>query len=233
MRLTMTPQTDEPDRINRADELAQTLADDIINGRIYPGIKLDEQSLAERFSVSRTPVREALGQLAAMGLVEKIPHRGVVVLRITEERLREMFEVMSELEASCTRFAAVRMSTAERHELEDLHRSAATLVQNGDHEGYKAINDVFHTMLYAGAHNSFLVETAQATKKRVNPFRLAQFNTLGRLADSYAEHASVVKAILSGDGDGAARAMRSHMSTVREAFSELVAHSDDKTKTDF
>jgi len=232
MKIRMTPQFQERDRVNRADELAQALADDIINSRIYPGVKLDEQSLAERFGVSRTPVREALGQLAAMGLVQKVPHKGVVVLRITEERLREMFEVMAELEASCARFAAERMSTTERHELEALHRSTATLVQNGDHDGYKAINEAFHKLLYAGAHNQFLVDTAEATKKRVNPFRLAQFSTLGRLADSYAEHAAVVKAIVSGDGDGAAHAMRLHMSTVREATSELVAHAEGQSHTE-
>src|SRR5512142_3206521 len=79
-------------RVTRAEELRLALADDIINGSLAPGATLDETLLAQRFNVSRTPVREALRQLAASGLVETRPHCGAVVASLSHERLNAMFE---------------------------------------------------------------------------------------------------------------------------------------------
>ena len=104
------PPTTRPCIETRTDRLVRALSDEIVAGRLGPGARLDEQSLADRFGLSRTPVREALGQLAAIGLVEKRPHRGVVVAAFTVERMMHMFEVMAELEALCARLAARRMS---------------------------------------------------------------------------------------------------------------------------
>ena len=84
-----------------------------------PGAALDETELARRFRVSRTPVREAIRQLAASGLVEVRAHRGAVVAHPTEERLNGMFEAMAELEALCAGLAAERMTAPERRLLED------------------------------------------------------------------------------------------------------------------
>jgi DNA-binding GntR family transcriptional regulator len=104
-----------------AEELRLQLADEIVRGVLKPGVALDETELARRFEVSRTPVREAIRQLAASGLVESQAHRGAVVARRSEERLIGMFEAMAELEAMCAGFAAERMTGAERHALEAVH----------------------------------------------------------------------------------------------------------------
>lgn len=210
-------------RGSRADELAQRLADDIVDGRLFPGIRLEEQELAQRFKVSRTPVREALQLLAATGLVERRPNRGAVVATISGERLAEMFEVMAELEAVCARLSAERMTTRERNALEVLHRDAAGFVRSGDRDSYEAANRQFHASLYRGSHNRELEETVLAARRRVSAFRRAQFTVLGRLAGSWAEHDVVVRAILAGDGDTAARAMRSHVLLVSEASAEVAA----------
>src|ERR1700704_4403360 len=90
--------TAQPDKVTRAEELKLQLADEIVRGVLAPGAALDETELAERFKVSRTPVREAIRQLAASGLVDARPHRGAVVARPDEERLVGMFEAMGELE---------------------------------------------------------------------------------------------------------------------------------------
>ena len=107
--------------------LTRLLSDEIVAGRLAPGVRLDEQALADRFGLSRTPVREALGQLAAMGLVEKRPHRGVVVAAFTVERMVHMFEVMAELEAICARLAARRMSIGAKAALDAQHRASEGL----------------------------------------------------------------------------------------------------------
>ena len=101
-------------RKTRAEELRLQLADEIVRGAFVPGAALDETTLARRFDVSRTPVREAIRMLAASGLVEVRAHRAAVVARPGAEQLAGMFEVMAELEALCAGFAAERMTSLER-----------------------------------------------------------------------------------------------------------------------
>jgi DNA-binding GntR family transcriptional regulator len=209
-------------RTTLADDLRRQLADDIVAGRLLPGVRLDEQELATRFGVSRTPVREALRQLAAEGLAEARPRRGVVVSFPTPERLAEMFEVMAELEAACARFAALRMTVQERRSLDALHVEGAGLVRLSDLLGYEALNLEFHQAIYRGSHNVFLEQTALSVRSRLMPFRRAQFRVLGRLASSHAEHALVVEAIQRGDGECAYRAMRAHMGKVGDATADYV-----------
>src|SRR5476651_936420 len=115
-----------------AEELRLQLADEIIGGVLEPGAALDEMNLARRFRVSRTPVREAIRQLAASGLVEVRAHRGAVVAHPTEERLNGMFEAMAELEALCAGLAAERMNAPERQLLETAHEELRALIQGGD-----------------------------------------------------------------------------------------------------
>ena len=109
------------DKVTRAEELRLQLADEIVRGVLPPGSALDETDIARRFYVSRTPVREALRQLVASGLVEARAHRGAVVAQPSPDRLTEMFEAMAELEALCAGLASERMSPADRQKLEAIH----------------------------------------------------------------------------------------------------------------
>ena len=201
-----------------AEELRLALADDIVRGLLVPGAALDETELARRFGVSRTPVREAIRQLAASGLVEVRAHRGAVVARPSEDRLLGMFEAMAELEALCAGLAAERMTPAERGQLEAVHRELRALIQSGDPQRYHDANESFHAAIYAGAHNAYLAEMTHATRYRVQPFRRAQFRNLGRMAKSHVEHDRVVLAILRGDREGAADGMRLHIMKVRDEY---------------
>jgi DNA-binding GntR family transcriptional regulator len=207
-----------PVRRTLAEELRLQLADDIVRGALTPGAALDEMELARRFHVSRTPVREAIRQLAASGLVEARAHRGAVVARPSEQRLIGMFEAMAELEAFCAGRAAERMTGAERRVLETAHEEMRALIHSGDPQRFHELNEAFHGAIYAGAHNGYLAEITLATRARVQPFRRAQFRNLGRLAKSHVEHGEVVNAILRGDRERAAAAMRAHIMTVREAY---------------
>ena len=171
-------------RTTLSEEVTRSIADDIIHGRLAPRTKLDEIDLAQRFGTSRTPVREALGQLCAMGLAERLAYRGVEVTAIAADRLGDMFIVMAELEAAAARLAAQNMTPIERQALLDMHLASRDLVRRGAREAYAAHNVEFHSTLYAGSHNGYLEELLVATRKRLNPFRRAQFNLLGRLASS-------------------------------------------------
>ena len=205
-------------RRTRTEELRLRLSDDIVRGQLAPGAALDETELARRFSVSRTPVREAIKMLAAGGLVEVRAHRAAVVARPTHEHLIGMFEVMAELESLCAGYAADRMRGAERRALEDVHEKLRVLIQRSDPQRYYEVNEAFHATIYAGAHNSYLAELTLATRGRVQPFRRAQFRNLGRLAKSHAEHDRVVQAILRGERVLAAQNMYAHIIKVRDEY---------------
>jgi DNA-binding GntR family transcriptional regulator len=212
-----------------AEELRLQLADEIVRGALAPGAALDETELARRFQISRTPVREALCQLAASGLIESRAHRGSVVAQPSHEHLIGMFEAMAELEALCAGLAAARITAAGRHALAAAHDELRAMIQSGDPQRYHEINEAFHSTIYAGAHNSYLAEITLATRFRVQPFRRAQFRNLGRLAKSHREHDLVVTAIMRGDREGAMRSMRDHILTVRVEY-EMYAQSLSSTK---
>ena len=205
-------------RKTRAEELRLQLTDEIVRGALVPGTALDEITLADRFHVSRTPVREAIRLLAASGLVEVRAHRAAVVARPSANQLADMFESMAELEALCAGFAAERMTRAERRTLEDIHEELRVMIQSGDPQRYHEVNEAFHNSIYAGGHNTYLAEITLSTRARVQPFRRAQFRNLGRLAKSHIEHDRVVQAILRGEQSIAGSAMYAHIVTVRDEY---------------
>lgn len=199
------------------DSLVQRLADEIVDGRLLPGVRLDEVGLATRFGVSRTPVREALRQLEATGMLQRRPSRGVEVATVTPDRLADMFEAMAEMEALCARLAAQRMTARERQAFGRLHERSGRHVEKGDEARYEESNRRFHEALYDGAHNAEIAGMALAMRARLTPFRRAQFRVAGRLEQSHAEHALVVAAVMQRDPAAADAAMRAHIRTVSDA----------------
>jgi DNA-binding GntR family transcriptional regulator len=199
------------------DQLVRAIADRIVTGELRPGEKLDEVAMATRFDVSRTPIREALGQLSAMGLVDRRPNRGAIVAVVTHDHLASMFESMAELEGICARFSAERMTAEERRTIDCAHQGSRKMVQLGAQEEYSAYNIEFHTLLYLGAHSKHIHELAALTRSRLAPFRRAQFRLAGRIRQSWDEHDSIVNAILRGDAAAAEAAARSHVTIVSEA----------------
>lgn len=214
---------DGDDRSLLSDRIRNALTDEIASGALAAGVQLDEQQLADRFGASRTPVREALRQLAVSGLVEMRPRRGVVVTRMTPERIMDMFEAMAEIEAMCCRLAAHRMTPLERSRLMQLHEESAVAVAEGDLDAYDAFNREFHESLYRATHNSFLVEQAMATRMRLNAFRRTQLRQADRMVRSREEHGAVMQAIAEGDGELAARRMRAHMLNAASALDRYIA----------
>jgi DNA-binding GntR family transcriptional regulator len=213
--------TKPPKRLTAADRVRLAIADDIVRGVIGPGVSLDEASIAERFAVSRTPVREAIRQLEAIGFVEARPHRGAVVPLFTPEKLNEIFLVMAELEALCARLAAQTASPEEKQALQQAHIACRDAAQAGDIGLYYDLNIKFHETIYALSHNSFLAEVTMGARNRVAPFRRAQFQSLGRLMRSVEEHEAVVAAILEKDAEKAAAAMRDHLGYVRTSVAKV------------
>ena len=206
-----------------ADKLATAIADGILNGALKPGLRLDEIGLARQHGVSRTPVREALRQLMQSGLIDMRPRKGAVVSKATPVEIESLFVAMAEMEATCARLAAMSMTPIERRRLQARHEAMMALATAGELEAYSDANVAFHSAIYAGAHNAPIAEFALGLRRRVGPFRRAQFQVEGRLLRSNQEHDAVVRAILSGDAAGAHAAMLHHVSLVEDAFETFAA----------
>ncbi len=206
----------------RTEELRDLIADEIVCGRLAPGMALEEAEIARRFGVSRTPVREVIRELAATGLIEARAHRSAIVARPSAERLRGMFDVLAELEALCAGLSAIQMTADERRHLQELHESLGDLVRRGDPQRYHHMNVQFHGLVYVGSHNAYLAELTAATRTRLSPFSHLQFRAFGRLSLSHNEHERVVAAILCGDRAVAAAEMRSHIATVETTYERYV-----------
>jgi len=218
-RKTAPPATSVPaGGQTHAERLRLQISDEIVRGDLPPGIPLDEMELAQRFNVSRTPVREAIRLLVASGLVDARPHRSAVVARPDKQQLIGMFEALCELEMICAGLAAERMTSSERVRLEQLHKGLGFTVRDGDALAYYELNAEFHSTIYAGSHNAYLERITTETRARIAPFSRAQFTTLGRLEKSFAEHDAIVAAIHGGSRAEAATAMRHHIETVHAAY---------------
>jgi len=207
----------------RSDRVRRQIADQIISGALRPGQELDEKKLAEAFNVSRTPVREALRQLAAASLVEWRPHQSAIVAKITPSKMVEMFEVMAELEGFCGRLAARRMTASEHANLISIHRKFRPYVQARDREGYHALNQTFHDAISAGSHNQYLQAQASALYDRLAPYRAYQLKRPDALRLASEEHQAIIDAIVAGEGDAAFDLLRDHVSLSNELFADLVA----------
>jgi DNA-binding GntR family transcriptional regulator len=201
-----------------SDALAEHLARQIATGALPPGAPLDEARLAERHGISRTPVREAIRHLVAIGLAEPSPPRGTRVARPDPDRLAEMFAVLAELEALSAALAAERMRPAERRALAGRHQAMAAPLRAGDAAAYRAANLAFHAAIAEGARNAYLAELASGTRLRLAPFRGARFETPDGMARSHAEHGEILDALIAGDRAATAEAMRRHIARTGSAL---------------
>lgn len=190
----------------------------IIDGELTAGTRLDETSVAERFAVSRTPVREALQILVSRSMVTRVPFRGTVVSEITRERISELFEAMGEIEALCGRFAAERMRIEERARLEALHEDMGRLMAAQQTDAYEQANTRFHQLIYQGARNSELQAMAEGMRLKLAPFRRRQLADQARITRSHDEHAQIVEAVLQRDGAAAQRALNRHLTSAAKAM---------------
>lgn len=206
-----------------ADHIREKLEQAILTGSYADGARLDELQLAERFEVSRTPIREALQSLAASDLVELVPRRGAFVRHPGFVELVEMFEVMAELEGLCGRLAARRMTDSLLEKLRMAESGCVSAKEDGDTDAYYRANEQFHMLIYEASGNSFLTGEAKRLHKRLQPFRRLQLRARGRMMQSLDEHRAILSALEAGDAEAAADSLRGHVAIQGEKFHDLMA----------
>lgn len=205
-----------PSSRSRTETIRDYLKTQINAGLIPPGTRLDEARLAERFDVSRTPVRDALRQLGNAGLVEIRPNCGAMVTSLSLHDLIEILEMVGELEGSCAALAARRHSFDDREALIDAHKACAESSQAEDVTSFCESNTRLHEAIYAACHNGHLVEMTLRAAERVSPFRKMTAKRPGRMKNSIPEHQDIVDAICAMDEDRAREAMKNHVNAMRD-----------------
>ncbi|WP_202913119.1 GntR family transcriptional regulator [Acuticoccus sediminis] len=215
-------------RTTLALDLYRELERAIIAGEIQPGERLDEQEIAQRFNVSRTPVREALRLLGASDLVELRGRQGVIVRKIGVSALIEMFQVMAELEALCACLAARRSSAKQTEALHDIQAQlvASAARSPADIEDFYAINQEFHEAIYDASRNAYLANETRQLRNRVAPFRRRVTALPARLEKTVVEHQAIIDAIVARDAETARVAMRDHVSLLGDDLIDLIASFD-------
>ncbi len=154
-----------------AGEIKATIQHEIEAGDMPPGTPLDERMLAERFGVSRTPVREALQQLSVQNMVRIVPRVGVFVSRLSITQLRETLELLGELEAVAAKLAARRMDDDQRVRLKAARAECEQAHAEDDGKSFAKANAEFHDTVYAGSHNEYLVEQIQSIRRLMQRYR--------------------------------------------------------------
>ena len=209
----------------KADDIALALEDDIVSGRIEAGSVLRQEQLSERFGVSRTPIREALRRLAALGLVSFVPNRGVRVRTLSRDELREAFLVRAELESLATELAVPRMTEEDLAALDAAEKRFGELTVELRTKARKGIEDAslavewmasnyaFHDVIYAAAGAPYVERMAKGARRTF----IGQITWVARaeLDDLYErndrEHRAILAAIAAGSGAGAKALARQHV----------------------
>lgn len=203
-----------PQRGNTTDAVANALREAILDGALPPGARLGEDELARGFSVSRTPVREALRLLADEGLVVKVAHHGTVVAPMSLDDVLALYVVRGQLEGLAARLSAQRNPTAIVPRLEEIQRRMRKAARKPVPEELVRLNLAFHRELRLAAGNSylerFLLQVEHAVRRMPSTFHLPE-----RPQQVLEEHQAIIDAIAAQDADAAGRAAQEHMSAAR------------------
>lgn len=215
------------------DIIKEDIEEAILLGEFSNGDRLDEVRLSEKHNVSRTPIREALRLLAALGLVELIPNRGAFVRFPSIREIVEMFEVMGELESLAAKLAARRITDEQMASLNQACDACAQAQEAQDHQVYYQQNERFHHLIYKASANTFLIGEAKKLYRRLHPIRRMQLQARGRLEQSMNEHIAIRNAIANGNGEMAAQLLREHVLIQGEKFSDLLVsfEAENRRKT--
>lgn len=195
----------------RVDVVAARLRRDIIRGELRQGERLNEVDISVRYGVSRTPVREAIRQLARDGLVEVQPYRGASVIKLGSQEIRNIFEAREAIEGMAARLATQRMGEGERLRLLEELKQHRRALESG--ENIRPPIDL-HAVLLAQSGNPLLKATMDRFQDLLATLRAESVRVEARRERSSREHLATAERLAEGDADGAEAAMRAHIRSV-------------------
>ena len=206
-----------------ADKLISNIRKEVSSGILKPGDQLEVNALAERFGVSRTPIREAIRTLVESGVLETRPRKGSFVRVLSAKQLLDLFQVAAELEGMACRLAALSLT---KENVEAIESGLAKCTQAAEFQNnveYAMANLDFHTAIHNASGNDWLIEQLRQLQINLNSYRTMPYEIRGRLKKSTDEHKIICDAILSGDGEHACNLMRDHMMLQGKRLPSIIA----------
>lgn len=180
------------------ERIVDTIREAIINGILSPGTKISEPELAERFGISRTPIREALRQLESEGFITVIPRKGAVVSTLSRKDVEDFYELKSILEGFAARKAVEKVTDKDISQMENLNRQLERLTKKGDLKKAFQIHSDFHHVFLSACGNDKLFLMAKGLEKQFQRFRMS-LSVPGKIEGSIKQHWEIIDAFKKKD----------------------------------
>lgn len=210
------------------EKILETIRESILKGQLKPGEKVAEPELAERFGISRTPIREAFRQLESEGYLTVIPRKGAVVTALSERAVEEFYAIKSILEGYAAQMAAENMSEKDIEKLEQINQKLQELADDGDVKTFFRVHNEFHEVFIRAAGNEKLLELINQLMMKFNRFRLASLSLPGRMEISVKEHEKIIRAFKRKDGAQADSLVRKTASFGGQVLIQSMAQSEGR-----
>jgi len=211
---------------NQTETIVKTLYAWIDAGRLNPGDEIEESTLVAQFGVSRTPVREALMQIEATGLMRRLPRKGAVVFKPKLEEFLAILEVHAKLEGQAAGLAARRISPDGLRALEAATKACEQHFEtkgDADPDAYYQLNLRFHGTIAEAAGNPFLLEMIKTNARKLMAYYRARYRYAGSIADSARDHRAITALIVAHDSQGAETLMARHVQFDQVTAMDLLA----------
>lgn len=190
------------------EKILEEIREAILKGTFKPGEKVPEPELAERFGISRTPIREAFRQLESEGYLTVVPRKGAVVTALSERDVEEFYSIKSILEGYAARIAAERLSDKDIERLISINDRLRQLAKEGDVKTFFRIHNEFHDLFIRAAGNDKLAELIGQLVLKFNRLRLTSLSLPGRMEISVQEHEKIIEAFRAKNGEQADNLVR-------------------------
>ncbi|MDB6001350.1 MAG: transcriptional regulator, GntR family [Rhizobacter sp.] len=212
----------EISRLALHEQVAARLRTMLVEGRIPPGAKLNERELSEQLKVSRTPLREAIKLLGAEGLVDLLPNRGAVAVRLTESGILNAFEVLAGLEAMSGELAVARITEEQLMEVRAMHYEMLASFTRRDLSNYYRLNAKIHVAINNAANNPLLTSTYQSINARVQSLRFRTNQNEAKWKQAMKEHQQMLEALDARDAPALRAVLVEHLTHKRDTVIELM-----------
>ncbi len=176
------------------EKILENIRDAIISGSLKAGTKLSEPEFAERFGISRTPIREAFRQLESEGYLTIVPRRGAIVREFSRKDVEDFYAIKSILEGYAARCACSRLTEKDINRLQAINDRLSELAENGDIKKIFRIHNDFHELFIKAADNEKLRELIMSLVNRFQRLRLTSLSISGRMQISVQEHERIIEA---------------------------------------
>ncbi|MDT5018953.1 MAG: hypothetical protein QOD39_5113 [Mycobacterium sp.] len=196
-----------------ATRIASALRVEILHGDLAPGSKLAQVGLAERFGVSRIPVRDALQALTGEGLVQPLANATAVVTRMSVQELQELYDLREAIEPMATQIAVPNVG---RVDIMAMRKQLAIMAAFPDARTWLAANTEFHAAVYRRANRPRTIELIEQLRRLTDRYIHLHLESVGQTAHIHGEHEAILAAIESGDAALTARLTREHLMTAHD-----------------